>query len=47
MLTGVFYECNPVSDAYVVYDPGSWIFAGTGARKGEGSRAWSDPSMTG
>jgi hypothetical protein len=35
VLTGVFYECNPVSDSYVVYDPGNWIFAGTGARKGE------------
>jgi N,N-dimethylformamidase beta subunit-like, C-terminal len=35
VLTGVFYECNPVSDAYVVYDPGNWIFAGTGAGKGE------------
>ncbi len=35
VLTGVFYECNPVSNAYVVYDPGNWIFAGTGARKGE------------
>ncbi|HKB31379.1 MAG TPA: N,N-dimethylformamidase beta subunit family domain-containing protein [Streptosporangiaceae bacterium] len=34
-LTGVLYECNPVSDAYVVDDPGNWIFAGTGARKGE------------
>ncbi len=35
VLTGVFYECNPVSDPYVVYDPQNWIFAGTGARKGE------------
>ncbi len=35
VLTGVFYECNPVSNPYVVYDPGNWIFAGTGARKGE------------
>jgi hypothetical protein len=34
VITGVFYECNPVSDPYVVYDPGNWIFAGTGARKG-------------
>jgi hypothetical protein len=33
-LTGVFYECNPVSAAYVVYDAGNWIFAGTGARDG-------------
>ncbi len=35
VLTGVFYECNPVSAPYVVYDPSSWIFAGTGAYKGE------------
>jgi len=35
VITGVFYECNPVSAPYVVYDPSSWIFAGTGARRGE------------
>jgi hypothetical protein len=35
VLTGVFYECNPVSAPYVVYDPSSWIFAGTGAYRGE------------
>jgi len=35
VLTGAFYECNPVSAPWVVYDPSSWIFAGTGARKGE------------
>jgi hypothetical protein len=35
VLTGVLYECNPVSAPWVVYDPSSWIFAGTGARKGE------------
>ena len=34
VLTGVFYECNPVSDAYVVYDAQNWIFAGTRARDG-------------
>jgi hypothetical protein len=34
VITGVFYECNPVSAPYVVYDPGNWIFAGTGVRKG-------------
>jgi N,N-dimethylformamidase beta subunit-like, C-terminal len=34
VITGVFYECNPVSDPYVVYDPGNWIFAGTGVLKG-------------
>ena len=35
VLTGVFYECNPVSAPYVVYDPSNWIFAGTGAYRGE------------
>lgn len=34
VITGVFYECNPVSAPYVIYDPKSWIFAGTGVRKG-------------
>jgi hypothetical protein len=34
VLTGDFYECNPVSDPYVVYDPSSWIYAGTGVRRG-------------
>ena len=34
VITGVYYECNPVSAPYVVYDPGNWIFAGTGVRKG-------------
>jgi hypothetical protein len=42
VITGVFYECNPVSAPYVVYDPGSWIFARTGAHKGE-----SFPGMVG
>jgi hypothetical protein len=35
VLTGVFYECNPVSAPWVVYDPSNWIFAGTGAYRGE------------
>ena len=34
MITGVFYECNPVSAPYVVYDPKSFVFAGTGVRRG-------------
>ncbi len=34
VITGVFYECNPVSAPYVVYDPRNWIFAGTGVRAG-------------
>lgn len=42
VLTGVFYECNPVSAPWVVYDPKNWIFAGTGAYKGE-----SFPGMVG
>ena len=33
-LTGSLYQCNPVDAPYVVYDPGSWIFAGTGVAKG-------------
>jgi len=35
VLTGVFYQCNPVSAPYVVYDKTSWIFAGARARAGE------------
>jgi hypothetical protein len=35
VITGVFYECNPVSAPWVVYDPSNWIFAGTGAHRGE------------
>ncbi len=34
VITGVFYECNPVSAPYVVYDPKSFIFAGTRVRRG-------------
>ncbi|MCW2914568.1 MAG: uncharacterized protein JWN52_2636 [Actinomycetia bacterium] len=34
-LTGVFYECNPVEAAYVVYEPKNWLFAGTGTRRGQ------------
>lgn len=34
VITGVLYECNPVSAAYVVFDPKSWIFAGTHVRRG-------------
>ena len=34
VLTGVFYECNPVSAPMVVTDPDSWLFAGTGAAAG-------------
>ncbi len=38
VLTGTFYECNPVKAAFVVYDPDSWVFAGTGARRGAAYR---------
>ncbi|HEX8971053.1 N,N-dimethylformamidase beta subunit family domain-containing protein [Oryzihumus sp.] len=34
VLTGVFYECNPVSAPMVVTDPENWVFAGTGASTG-------------
>lgn len=35
VLTGVFYECNPANANMVVYDPASWLLAGTGAHAGE------------
>jgi hypothetical protein len=34
VITGVFYECNPVSAPYVVADPKNWLFAGTKVRMG-------------
>lgn len=34
VLTGAFYECNPVSAPLVVRRPGSWLLAGTGTRAG-------------
>ena len=33
-LTGPMYDCFPAEAAYVVYDPGRWIFKGTGVRRG-------------
>jgi hypothetical protein len=33
-LTGVLYESNPADAPYVVAAPDSWVFAGTGVRKG-------------
>jgi hypothetical protein len=33
-LTGTLYESNPVSAAFVVVSPDSWLFAGTGAGHG-------------
>ena len=35
-LTGTLYEGYPVDAAYVVSSPSSWLFAGTGARAGQG-----------
>jgi N,N-dimethylformamidase beta subunit-like protein len=34
VLTGSFYQCNPVDAPYVVYDPANWIFTGTGVTQG-------------
>jgi hypothetical protein len=34
VLTGTFYECNPVKAPFVVYQPDNWVFAGTGAGRG-------------
>lgn len=33
-LTGSYYECNPVEADMVIFDPDSWIFAGTGVEQG-------------
>ncbi|GAA2013907.1 hypothetical protein GCM10009839_06000 [Catenulispora yoronensis] len=35
VLTGVLYECNPANADFVVYDPSSWLLAGTGAKAGQ------------
>jgi hypothetical protein len=34
VLTGAFYECNPVTADLVVADPTAWLFAGTGVKTG-------------
>jgi hypothetical protein len=34
-LTGVIYEGYPVDASYVIYQPDHWLYAGTGARKGQ------------
>jgi hypothetical protein len=34
VLTGAFYQCNPVHADMVVADPTSWLFSGTGATAG-------------
>src|SRR5258707_5223656 len=33
-LIGTLYEANPTHAAHVVAPPGSWLFAGTGGRRG-------------
>ncbi|MEV6860700.1 N,N-dimethylformamidase beta subunit family domain-containing protein [Streptosporangium subroseum] len=33
-LTGPMYDCFPAEAAYVIYNPGHWIFKGTGVRRG-------------
>jgi hypothetical protein len=35
-LIGIMYTCFPADGAWTVYRPDNWLFAGTGARKGEG-----------
>jgi hypothetical protein len=35
VLTGVYYECNPANANLVVFDPASWLLAGTGAKAGQ------------
>lgn len=34
-LTGVFYEGYPTDAPYVVHNPGHWLYAGTGAGRGD------------
>lgn len=34
-LTGGMYQCNPVHDDLVVWNPEHWLLAGTGARRGD------------
>jgi hypothetical protein len=43
VITGVYYECNPVSAPYVVFDPKNWIFAGTAVHKGTSFRGLAGP----
>ncbi|NUP49101.1 MAG: hypothetical protein HOW97_17620 [Catenulispora sp.] len=35
VLTGALYECNPANADFVVYEPDSWLLAGTGAKAGQ------------
>ena len=35
VLTGVYYECNPANANLVVFDPDSWLLAGTDAKAGQ------------
>ncbi|NUU20007.1 MAG: hypothetical protein HOV68_00590, partial [Streptomycetaceae bacterium] len=34
VLTGTYYQCFPGNAPFVVWDPGAWMFAGTGAQRG-------------
>ena len=46
-VTGVLYESNPTDAAYVVVQPGAWMFRGRASRRAPGSPAWSASSTTG
>jgi hypothetical protein len=35
VLTGVYYQCNPVHDDMVVASPQSWVLSGTGLKAGD------------
>ena len=47
VITGVFYECNPVSAPYVVYDPGTGSSRAPACARAPRSPAWSARSTTG
>lgn len=34
-LTGMLYECFPAEGAFTVHEPASWLFEGTGVRRGD------------
>jgi hypothetical protein len=42
-LIGIMYTCFPATGAWTVYQPGNWLFAGTGVRKGERFRGLIGP----
>lgn len=45
-LTGVYYQCNPVTADMVAADQDSWLLAGTGIRVGDKLTRLAGPSMT-